>query len=79
MGQRANYVLVEESGRWSLFYSHWAANTIDRDLFWGPDHAIAFVRAQRPTTEWLDASARARTICAQRHAFGRHARARRRA
>jgi hypothetical protein len=53
MGQRANYVLVEESG-WSLFYSHWAANTIDRDLFWGPDHAIAFVRAQEPTTQWLD-------------------------
>jgi hypothetical protein len=54
MGQRANYVLVDESGRQSLFYSHWAANTIDRDLFWGPDHAIAFVRAQEATTEWLD-------------------------
>jgi len=53
MGQRANYVLVEEGG-WSLFYSHWAANTIDRDLIWGPDHAIAFVRAQQPTAEWLD-------------------------
>jgi hypothetical protein len=54
MGQRANYVLVDEHGRWSLYYSHWAANTIDRDLFWGPDHAIAYVRAQKPTTEWLD-------------------------
>ncbi len=29
-------------------------NTVDRDLFWGPEHALAFVRGQKATDEWLD-------------------------
>lgn len=55
MGQRANLILVENR-KYSLYYSHWCANTITRDLFWGPQHAIAFVRAQRAVDEsgWLD-------------------------
>ena len=55
MGQRANLVLVDASKR-QLFYSHWCANTLPRDLFWGPDHALAFIRIQRPVggSGWLD-------------------------
>jgi hypothetical protein len=55
VGQRANLILVEGSG-YQLFYSHWCANTLPCDLFWGPKHAIAFVRAQRLVDKsgWLD-------------------------
>jgi len=55
MGQRANLVIVEK-GRYQLFYSHWCANTLPRDLFWGPEYAVAFIRMQREVDEsgWLD-------------------------
>src|SRR4051812_42715096 len=53
MGQRANLILVQ-GGRHQLYYTHWRANTLPRDLFWGPDHASRFIRIQQPTTEWLD-------------------------
>lgn len=55
VGQRANLVLVRD-GNWSLHYSHWRANTLDRDLFWGPTYATAFVLAQAPRErdQWLD-------------------------
>ncbi len=56
MGQRANLIIVGDGG-YDLFYSHWAANRLDKDLFWGPAHALAFVRAQRSRAEgaeWLD-------------------------
>jgi hypothetical protein len=58
MGQRANYVIVDPSadGGYELYYSHWAANRVPQDLFWGPEHALRFVRAQRhlPDKAWLD-------------------------
>lgn len=54
MGQRANLVIVPEGGRYELYYSHWRANTLDSDLFWGPAVALDFIRRQQPTTEWLD-------------------------
>lgn len=55
MGQRANLIIVE-NGAHRLFYSHWCANTLPHDLFWGPDHATAFIRIQREVDEsgWLD-------------------------
>jgi hypothetical protein len=55
MGQRANLIVVE-NGAYELYYSHWCANTLPRDLFWGPDHALSFVRIQRRVDEsgWLD-------------------------
>lgn len=39
-----------------MFYTHWRANTLPADLFWGPKWAEAFIRAQQPRgiTEWLD-------------------------
>ena len=58
MGQRANYVIVDPSadGGYDLYYSHWAANRVPQDLFWGPEHALAFIRGQRPVPakQWLD-------------------------
>jgi hypothetical protein len=53
MGQRANLILVH-SRQHELYYTHWRANTLDRDLFWGPEHATLFARVQQPTAEWLD-------------------------
>ena len=55
MGHRANLVIVK-NGRYDLFYSHWAANTLPQDLFWGPDLATAFIQIQRQADEsdWLD-------------------------
>jgi hypothetical protein len=54
MGHRANLIVVRD-GRYDLRYSHWAANTLPRDLFWGPQHAIAFTEAQPAAgTDWLD-------------------------
>jgi hypothetical protein len=55
VGQRANLILVKEREH-ELFYSHWCANTLPRDLFWGPDHAMAFIKIQRPVDDsgWLD-------------------------
>lgn len=55
MGQRANLIIVEY-GKYELFYSHWAANTLTRDLFWSPEFATAFVQMQRQVDEsgWLD-------------------------
>lgn len=56
MGHRANLVVVTAGGV-ELYYSHWRANLLDRDLFWGPEHATRLARAQRSALEgatWLD-------------------------
>lgn len=53
MGDRANYVIVE-NGSWHLHYSHWGAVGLDLDLLPGPAAATRFVRAQRTVTRWLD-------------------------
>ena len=46
MGQRANLIIVQY-GQYKLFYSHWAANTLTRDLFWSPEFATAFIQMQK--------------------------------
>lgn len=56
MGQRCNLVIVQD-GRSELYYSHWGANSLDRDLFWGPEASLAHIRAQVSEAEgaaWLD-------------------------
>ncbi len=53
MGHRAQYVLKDETGIW-LFYSHWGAGTIPRDIFFGPEHALGFIRSQESVDGWLD-------------------------
>jgi hypothetical protein len=53
MGQRANLILLQNR-QYRIYYTHWRANTLDRDLFWGPDHATLFARVQKPTDDWLD-------------------------
>src|SRR5688572_33088903 len=46
MGHRANLIVID-GGQRELYYSHWAANRLDCDLFWGPAIATAFARRQR--------------------------------
>ena len=55
MGQRAN-LIVRRNGGWSMYYTHWRANTLDADLFWGPAYATVFIQAQTPCDPdaWLD-------------------------
>ncbi|MBP1962957.1 hypothetical protein [Paenibacillus aceris] len=55
MGQRANLVIVKQDG-YDLYYNHWCANTLPCELFWGPEHAISFIQAQKKVeqTDWLD-------------------------
>ena len=56
MGQRANLAIGNASG-YELYYSHWCANTLPRDLFWGSEHAVNFVIQQRSVAVedgWLD-------------------------
>lgn len=56
MGQRCNLVVVED-GKYELYYSHWGANSLDRNLFWGPEASLAYIRAQVSEAEgaaWLD-------------------------
>ncbi len=58
MGARANLVLVESSDptKYRLFYCHWCAQSLDTDLFWGPDHALAFILDQKSVTNgiWMN-------------------------
>lgn len=37
-----------------MFYSHWGAVTVAEDIFRGPARTEEFIRANEPTTEWLD-------------------------
>lgn len=53
MGQRANLVVVTETG-YELYYCHWCANKIETMLFWGPKHALKAIRAQQLEVGWLD-------------------------
>lgn len=57
MGHRANLIVVRPDGGRELYYSHWRANTLDSDLFFGSSAALAFIRNQRSEAEgaeWLD-------------------------
>lgn len=54
MGQRCNLVIVENA-KATLYYDHWAANSLDVELFWGPNIARAFVESrQAEPASWLD-------------------------
>jgi len=55
MGQRAN-LIVKSEGKVEIYYTHHRANTLDKDLFWGPQYALGFIRSQQKLTneELLD-------------------------
>lgn len=55
MGQRANLIIMENS-EYTLYYDHWAANSLDAYLFWGPEKAVTFFKNHEKSGEeyWLD-------------------------
>ncbi|WP_289138437.1 hypothetical protein [uncultured Brevibacillus sp.] len=55
MGQRANLIVVRDN-TYDLYYSHWCANTLPKDLFWGEQYAIQYIEMQTRVDEsgWLD-------------------------
>lgn len=54
MGQRANLIIIRNNTY--EYYSHWCANTLPVDLFWGEVYAVKFVEMQTLVDEsgWLD-------------------------
>lgn len=55
MGQRANLIVVEHK-QYTLYYDHWAANSLDSYLFWGPEPVVTYIRGHEKSGEewWLD-------------------------
>jgi hypothetical protein len=53
MGHRANYA-IREGARVELYRSHWGALDVPRDLFWGSESAVEFVRELSPVGGWMD-------------------------
>lgn len=54
MGQRANLIIVDNSG-YELYYDHWAANSLDSYLFWGSEYSIQWIKSHDiDDTYWLD-------------------------
>lgn len=54
MGDRANFVVVRESGEFELYLSRFGAVGIDLDLMAGPAEALSMVRRLRVDDRWLD-------------------------
>ena len=54
MGNCANLIIADER-YYQVFYCHWCAISLARDLFWGPDYAINFIFDQERVYEsrWL--------------------------
>ncbi|MFB6878858.1 hypothetical protein [Streptomyces sp. NPDC056323] len=54
MGDRANFVVVRESGEYELYLSRFGAMGIDLDLLAGPAEALSMVRHLKAADWWLD-------------------------
>ncbi|MFH8381849.1 hypothetical protein ACH4E7_13010 [Kitasatospora sp. NPDC018058] len=54
MADRANFVVVRESGEYELYLSRFGAVGIDLDLLAGPAAALSMVRGLRMDDWWLD-------------------------
>ena len=53
MGHRATYAILE-GGKLELFGSRWGALSVPQDVFWGPEHAEAFIRSNAVAEDWYD-------------------------
>ena len=53
MGSRANYIITE-GNRHQIYFSHWGAQSVSRDFFFGPEIAIQLVRSTRPVDQMLN-------------------------
>ncbi|MFE6053995.1 hypothetical protein ACFQ6N_24855 [Kitasatospora sp. NPDC056446] len=54
MADRANFVVVRESGEYELYLSRFGAVGLDLDLLAGPAGALSMVRGLRADDWWLD-------------------------
>ncbi|MFE6664986.1 hypothetical protein ACFVFH_15695 [Streptomyces sp. NPDC057697] len=54
MGDRANFVVVSESGEYELYLSRFGAAGIDLDLLTGPAEALSMIRRLETSDWWLD-------------------------
>ncbi|MFE7463222.1 hypothetical protein ACFU6R_03840 [Streptomyces sp. NPDC057499] len=54
MADRANFVVVRESGEYELYLSRWGAAGLDLDLLAGPAASLSMVQRLRADGWWLD-------------------------
>jgi len=54
MGHRCNLVIIENRQA-TVYYDHWAANSLEFELLWGPEIARKFIEEREPSPDsWLD-------------------------
>ncbi len=53
MDALAQYVIIGADGV-ELYVNPSGADTLDTDIFWGPDRGLAMIRSQDPTDQWHD-------------------------
>jgi hypothetical protein len=53
MGHRSNFIIVEQQ-KADIYYSHWRAITIPKDIFWGLEVTLDYIRSLEPTERLLD-------------------------
>lgn len=52
MGEPVNLVVIER-GNVELYYSHWGAPALPRNMFWGPEQAVPIIRRQDLQRPWV--------------------------
>ena len=53
MGQRANFMIKSDS-RWSFYYDHSAAGSMEYCLIWGPEESLFLIEQTRPVKQLMD-------------------------
>jgi hypothetical protein len=53
MGHRANFVIVKDN-QFDIYYSHWGAITIPKDIFYGPQITINYIQSLKLVDALLD-------------------------
>ena len=53
MGHRSNFVIIKER-QINIYYSHWGAISIPKDIFYGPQITIDYIQSLQPVEALLD-------------------------
>ena len=53
MGHRSNFVIVKDK-QINIYYSHWGAISIPKDIFYGPQITIDYIQSLQPVAALLD-------------------------
>lgn len=53
MGHRSNFVIIQNR-EINIYYSHWGATSIPKDIFYGPEVTIDYIQSLQPVETLLD-------------------------